>query len=69
MLANRSSVLNTAVWTMGGLVTYYLFFAMRLATRQVHFAGCMPRPNAWYRRNYFTFENYSHLFDIVDFPT
>ena len=32
------------VWTLGGLVTYYLLFAMRLATRQVCFLGCAPHP-------------------------
>ena len=32
------------VWTKGGLVTYYLLFAMRLATRQVCFLGCTPNP-------------------------
>jgi putative transposase len=32
------------VWTMNGLVTYYLLFAMRLATRQVYFLGCTPNP-------------------------
>jgi putative transposase len=32
------------VWTPKGLVTYYLLFAMRLATRQVCFLGCTPNP-------------------------
>ena len=32
------------VWTKSGLVTYYLLFAMRLATRQVSFLGCTPNP-------------------------
>jgi putative transposase len=36
------------VWSKGGLVTYYLLFAMRLATRQVCFLGCTPHPvGAW----------------------
>ena len=36
------------VWTKSGLVTYYLLFAMRLATRQVCFLGCTPNPaRAW----------------------
>ncbi len=32
------------VWTKSGLVTYYLLFAMRLATRRVCFLGCTPNP-------------------------
>lgn len=32
------------VWTTSGLVTYYLLFAMRVATRQVQFLGCTPNP-------------------------
>ena len=32
------------VWTTGGLTTFYLLFAMRLATRQVYFAGCTTNP-------------------------
>jgi len=28
------------VWTTGGLVTYYLLFAMELSTRRVHLAAC-----------------------------
>jgi putative transposase len=32
------------VWTKNGLVTYYLLFAMRLATREVCFLGCTPNP-------------------------
>jgi putative transposase len=36
------------VWTKGGLVTYYLLFAMRLATRKVCFLGCTPNPvSSW----------------------
>lgn len=32
------------VWTTRGLTTFYLLFVMRLATRRVHFAGCMTNP-------------------------
>jgi transposase InsO family protein len=39
------------VWTTGGLVTFYLLFAMEIATRRVHFAGCTPTPDeVWMRR-------------------
>jgi putative transposase len=34
------------VWTKSGLVTHYLLFVMKVATRNVHFAGCTTRPNA-----------------------
>jgi len=30
------------VWTIGGLVTYYLLFVMEVATRRVYFAACSP---------------------------
>jgi hypothetical protein len=32
------------VWTTGGLVTFYLLFVMKVATRSVHFAGCTVNP-------------------------
>src|SRR4029434_10808764 len=36
------------VWTLGGLVTYYVLFFIHLETRQVHVAGATPSPNeAW----------------------
>jgi putative transposase len=34
------------VWTLGGLVTYYVLFFMHLSSRQVHVAGMKPHPNA-----------------------
>jgi transposase InsO family protein len=36
------------VWTLGGLVTYYVLFFIHLGTRKVHVAGVTPHPNtAW----------------------
>jgi putative transposase len=36
------------VWTLGGLVTYYVLSFMHLGSRQVHVAGVTPHPNeAW----------------------
>jgi transposase InsO family protein len=36
---------TTEVWTMGGLVTYYILFFIHLETRQVYIAGVTPHPN------------------------
>ncbi len=39
---------TTEVWTLGGLVTYYVLFFIPLSSRQVHVAGVTPHPNqAW----------------------
>jgi transposase InsO family protein len=36
------------VWTLGGLVTYYVLFCLHLSSRKVHVAGVTPHPNdAW----------------------
>ena len=36
------------VWTLGGLVTYYVLFFIHLGSRRVHVAGVTPHPNqAW----------------------
>src|SRR5262249_23968743 len=36
------------VWTLGGLVTYYVLFFLHLGSRQVSVAGVTPHPNeAW----------------------
>ncbi len=36
------------VWTLGGLVTYYVLFFIHLGSRQVHIVGVTPHPNeAW----------------------
>jgi len=34
------------VWTLGGLVTYYVLFFIHLGSRQIHVAGVTPHPNA-----------------------
>lgn len=40
------------VWTLGGLVTYYVLFFIHLETRQVHLAGVTPSPNAvWMKQS------------------
>jgi putative transposase len=33
------------VWTLGGLVTYYILFFIHLASRKVHMAGVTPSPH------------------------
>ncbi len=36
------------VWTLGGLVTYYVVFFIHFGSRKVHVAGVTPHPNeAW----------------------
>jgi putative transposase len=37
---------TTEVWTLGGLVTYYVLFFIHLGSRQVHIAGITPHPHA-----------------------
>jgi len=34
------------VWTLGGLVTYFVLFFIHLGSRQIHVAGVTPHPNA-----------------------
>ena len=39
---------TTEVWTLGGLVTYYILFFIHLGSRQVSVAGVTPHPDeAW----------------------
>jgi transposase InsO family protein len=39
---------STEVWTLGGLVTFYVLFLIKLGTREVHIAGMTAYPNeAW----------------------
>src|SRR5437868_3686768 len=33
------------VWTLGGLVTYYVLFFLHLGSRRIHVAGVTPHPN------------------------
>ena len=33
------------VWTLGGLVTYYVLFFIHLGSRKVHVAGVTPHPD------------------------
>jgi transposase InsO family protein len=36
---------TTEVWTLGGLVTYYVLFFIHLGSRKIHVAGVTPHPN------------------------
>jgi transposase InsO family protein len=36
---------TTGVWTMAGLVTYYVLFFIHLASRKIHIAGVTPHPD------------------------
>jgi hypothetical protein len=36
---------TAAVWTLSGLVTYYVLFFIHLASRKVHIAGMTPHPD------------------------
>jgi len=36
---------STEVWTLGGLVTFYVLFFIKLDTREVHIAGVTSTPN------------------------
>jgi len=37
---------STEVWTLGGLVTFYVLFLIKLDTGEVHIAGITSTPNA-----------------------
>jgi putative transposase len=42
---------TTEVWTLGGLVTFYVLFFIKIDTREVYIAGITPHPNAaWMRQ-------------------
>jgi putative transposase len=41
---------STAVWTLGGLVTFYVLFFIKLDTRAVRIAGVTAPPNAQWMR-------------------
>ena len=41
---------STEVWTLGGLVTFYTLFVIKLDTREVHIAGMSAHPNEQWMR-------------------
>jgi putative transposase len=41
---------TTEVWTLGGLVTYYVLFFIHLASRKIHLAGVTPHPDQHWMR-------------------
>jgi transposase len=41
---------STEVWTLGGLVTFYVLFFIKLDTREVHLAGITAHPNEQWMR-------------------
>ena len=45
-LLSATDFFTVEVWTMRGLVTYYVLFTIRLATRRVHVAGITTNPNS-----------------------
>ena len=61
---------STEVWTLGGLVTFYVLFSIKLNTREVHIAGVSSNPNAQWMmqvaRN-LTIPNNRLLWSIDDF--
>ena len=51
------------VWTMKGLVTFYVLFFIHLGSRRVHIAGCTPKPNyVWTSQQA---RNFSMLLDEI----
>ena len=51
------------VWTRGGLVTFYLLFTMRLASRRVHLAGVATNPDGrWMKQVAKNLTNYEDGF-------
>jgi transposase InsO family protein len=55
---------STEVWTLGGLVTFYVLFFIKLDTREVHIAGVTANPNEqwmWQIARNLTMEEWSIL--------
>jgi transposase InsO family protein len=40
-----TDLFTAEVWTLGGLVTYYVLFFIHLGSRKIHLAGVTPHPN------------------------
>ena len=57
----RMDFFTTEVWTVRGLVTYYVLFVIDLKSRMVHFAGATPNPD-----ESFMAQVARNLTDVVD---
>jgi hypothetical protein len=60
------------VWTLGGLVTYYVLFFIHLESRKVRVAGVTPHPNEAWRvqvARHETIGEWGFLSDSISFTT
>ena len=56
------------VWTLGGLVTYYVLFFIHLGSRKVEIAGMTPHPNETWMMWGFLSPGQCFIHDRQQFP-